>query len=390
MDTADEPGIGTVLAHAGSHPRDHWGFVNPPVYRGSTVVFPDVDTMSANAQRYQYGRIKNPSSEALCEAIAGLEQAQGTVLTPSGLSACTFAILSVLGAGDHFLVPDNVYAPVRDFCDGAARRFGIETSYYDPLIGAGIESLFRPNTRAVFTESPGSHTFELPDLPAIAQVARRRDALVLMDNTWATPLYLKPLVLGIDISILAATKYVAGHSDALVGTVSANSRAWARVAAFHKQLGMHVGPDDITLALRGLRTMELRLQRHQESALGIARWLERQPQVAKVLHPALESHPQHALWKRDFTGSSGVFSFVTTQAPFDAVKAMLDGMDLFALGRSWGGFESLAMTLDPRVIRSATSWNEPGHLIRLQVGLENADDLIADLSRGLERFHARA
>jgi len=390
MDTdhPDDWAMATTLAHAGSHPAEHWGFVNTPVYRGSTVVFPDVDTMAVNGQRYQYGRIRNPSSDALCEAIAGLEQAQGTVLTPSGLSACTFAMLAVLDAGDHFLVPDNVYAPVRDFCDSAARRFGIDTTYYDPLAGAGIEALFRPNTRAVFTEAPGSHTFEVPDIPAIAEVARRRGALVLMDNTWATPLYLKPLLLGVDVSILAATKYVAGHSDALIGAVSANTRAWTRVAAFHKQMGMHVGPDDITLALRGLRTMELRLQRHQSSALAIARWLEAQPQVARVLHPALESHPQHAIWKRDFCGSTGVFSFVTAQAPFEAVKAMLDGLRLFALGRSWGGFESLAMTLDPRVIRSATAWNEPGHLVRLQIGLEDPHDLIADLAAGLARFRA--
>ncbi|MDC7701703.1 cystathionine beta-lyase [Vogesella indigofera] len=379
-------GVGTLLAHVGSHPEEHHGFVNPPIYRGSTVIFPNVDTMQSGDQRYQYGRLNNPSTEALNEALTSLEMACGSVLTPSGLSACTTAILSVVGAGDHLLVPDSVYGPTRHFCETAGRRMGIETTYYDPTIGAGIQALFKPNTRAVFTESPGSHTIEIQDIPAIAAVARKHDAIVITDNTWATPLLFKPLVAGADISVMAGTKYVVGHSDALLGTVAAGPRAWDKVKAFHFQLGMHVGPDDVTLALRGLRTLEVRLARHQESAIEIAQWLEGHDEVSRVIHPALSSHPQHSLWKRDFSGSSGLFSFVTKPAPFEAIKAMLDDLEFFGLGYSWGGFESLAITVDPRAIRSATSWDESGHLIRLHIGLEDPNDLIADLAKGIQRF----
>lgn len=386
----DHLGAGTVLTHAGSHPEDHHGFVNPPIYHGSTVVFPDVDTMLGGKQRYGYGRLGNPTSDALNEVIAALEGAEGSVLCPSGLSACTTAILAAVGAGDHLLVPDSVYAPTRHFCDSAAKRFGIETSYYDPTIGAGIEALFRPNTKAVFTESPGSHTFEIQDIPAIAEVAHRHDALVIMDNTWATPLLFKPLAAGVDLSLMAATKYVAGHSDVLLGTVAAGPRAWDKLKALHVQLGLFVGPDDVNLGLRGIRTMGVRLARHQDSALKVARWLEGRDEVARVLYPALPSHPQHDLWLRDFSGASGLFSFVTKAAPFEAVKAMLDGLSFFALGYSWGGFESLAMTVDPRKIRSATRWDEPGHLVRLHIGLEEPDDLIADLEKGFARFRAVA
>lgn len=383
-------GTGTVLAHAGSHPEEHHGFVNPPIYRGSTVVFPDVETMSSGGQRYGYGRWGNPTTAALTEAITALEGAEGTVLCPSGLSACTTAILAAVGAGDHLLVPDSVYAPTRHFCETAGKRFGIETSYYDPSIGAGIEALFRPNTKAVFTESPGSHTFEIQDIAAIAAVAHRRDALVIMDNTWATPLLFKPIAAGVDLSLMAATKYVVGHSDALLGTVAAGPRAWDRLKALHFQLGMFVGPDDVNLALRGLRTMGVRLARHQDSALKVARWLEQRDEVARVLYPALPSHPQHALWRRDFSGASGLLSFVTKAAPFAAIKAMLDELSFFALGYSWGGFESLAMTVDPRKMRSVTKWDEPGHLIRLHIGLEDPADLIADLEQGFDRFRAVA
>lgn len=383
-------GAETVLTHAGSHPEEHHGFVNPPIYHGSTVVFPDVETMRTGGQRYAYGRWGNPTTEALAEVVTALEGAEGTVLCPSGLSACTTAILAAVGAGDHLLVPDSVYAPTRHFCDTASKRFGIETSYYNPSIGAGIEALFRPNTKAVFTESPGSHTFEIQDIPAIAEVAHRRDALVIMDNTWATPLLFKPIAAGVDISLMAATKYVVGHSDALLGTVAAGPRAWDRLKALHFQLGMFVGPDDVNLALRGIRTMGVRLARHQESALKIARWLEGRDEVARVLYPALPSHPQHALWRRDFSGASGLFSFITKAAPLAAVDAMLDKLSFFALGYSWGGFESLAMTVDPRKMRSVTNWDEPGHLVRLHIGLEDPADLIADLEKGFERFRAVA
>ncbi|MEA3389822.1 cystathionine beta-lyase [Sphingobium sp. CCH11-B1] len=377
----------TLLAHAGIDPEAHHGFVNPAVYRGSTVAFPSVDAMAQGTQRYRYGRWGNPTSDALCEALNTLESAEGTVLCPSGLAACTTAILAVCGSGDHLLVPDSVYGPVRHFCDTAGRRMGIETTYYDPLVGEGIADLIKPHTKAVFTESPGSHTFEIQDIPAIAAAAHARNALVLMDNSWATPLFLKPLALGVDISIMAATKYIVGHSDAMLGTIACGQRAWDKVRDMHFQLGQFVGPDDVALALRGLRTLDVRLARHQDNALAVARWLETQPDVARVLYPALPSHPGHDLWSRDFRGATGLLSFVTRAAPPEAVAAMIDGLDLFRIGYSWGGFESLVMTIDPRSLRSATTWEEPGQLVRLHIGLEKPDDLIADLSRGFARLN---
>ncbi|GAB7551474.1 cystathionine beta-lyase [Novosphingobium sp. 11B] len=376
----------TLLAHAGIDPAVHHGFVNPAIYRGSTVAFPSVATMVNGKQPYRYGRWGNPTTSALCEAVSALEGAVGTVLCPSGLAACTTAILAVCGAGDHLLVPDSVYGPVRHFCDTAGRRMGIGTSYYDPRIGAGISDLFRPETKAVFTESPGSHTFEIQDIPAIAAVAHNRGALVLMDNSWATPLYLKPLALGADISIMAGTKYLVGHSDALLGTIACGPSAWEKVRDVHFQLGQFIGPDDVTLALRGLRTLDVRLARHQENALAIAGWLETRPEVARVLYPGMPSHPDHELWRRDFAGATGLLSFVTKTCSGDAVAAMIDGLDLFTIGYSWGGFESLAMTVDPRTLRSATRWTDEGHLVRLHIGLESASDLIADLERGLVRL----
>lgn len=380
----------TMVAHAGSDPVSHHGFVNPPIYRGSTVVFPDVETMARGGQRYQYGRWGNPTSSALTEAITALEGAAGTVLCPSGLSACTTAIMTAVGSGGHLLMPDNVYGPARHFCDTVGVRMGIETTYYDPVIGAGIESLIRPNTAAVYTESPGSHTFEIQDVRAIAEIAHRHDALVIMDNTWATPLYFQPIAAGVDLSVMAATKYVVGHSDALVGTVAASPLAWERLRAFHLHTGLYVGPDDVALTLRGLRTMAVRLARHQESALKVARWLESRDEVSRVIYPALPSHPNHDLWVRDFGGASGLFSFVTKPAAQAAVGSMLDELSFFAIGYSWGGFESLAMQVDPRKLRSATTWNDEGHLIRLHIGLEDPADLILDLERGLARFSAHA
>ena len=376
----------TVLTHTGSHPEEHYGFVNPPIYRGSTVIFPNVDSMQHGSQRYQYGRWNNPSTEALCEAITALEGATGTVLCPSGLSDCVTAILSVVGSGEHILVPDTVYAPTRHFLETAGKRFGIETTYYDPQIGHDIKTLFQSNTKAVFTESPGSHTFEIQDIPAIAEAAHDCGALVLLDNTWATPMYFKAIKHGVDLSIMAATKYIVGHSDALIGTIAASPLAWPQLKAYHFECGIYVSPDDTNLALRGLRTLDVRLERHQRNATKIAQWLEDQKQVARVIYPGLPSHTNHALWLRDFTGATGLLSFVTKPAPFEAVKALLDNLNLFGLGYSWGGFESLAITVDPRNIRSATQWSDEGHLVRLHIGLENPDDLIADLALGFERF----
>ena len=333
----------TLLTHAAVNPSEHHGFINPAIFRGSTVAFPNVAALAEGRQPYRYGRWGNPTSTALCEAISALEGATGTVLCPSGLTACTTAILAVCGAGDHLLVPDSVYGPVRYFCATVARRMDIETTYYDPRDGAGIASLFQPNTRAVFLESPGSGTFEIQDVPTITAVAHECDICVLMDNSWATPLFLKPLELGVDISIMAATKYIGGHSDVMLGTIACAPRAWEQVRDMHFQLGQFVGPDDVTLVLRGLRTLDVRLQRHQESALTIARWLEQHPEVSRVFYPALPSHPGHALWQRDFRGASGLLSFVTRSSSSNAVAAMIDGLKLFTIGYSWGGFESLAL-----------------------------------------------
>jgi len=380
----------TRLAHAGRDPQGG-AFVNPPVVHASTVLFDSVARMKGKTEtpaRWTYGRRGTPTSEALESAISDLEGAVGTVLTPSGASACGIALMSVLSAGDHLLVMDSAYAPTRIFCDGVLKRFGVETSYFDPAIGAGIAALIRPNTRAVFLEAPGSLTFEMPDVPAIAAVARAHDLVTLIDNTWATPLFFRPLDHGVDVSIMAATKYVVGHSDALVGTIACGPRAWKQVKACHGDLGMFTGPDDMYLALRGLRTMGVRLAHHQKSAMAVAEWFASRPEVSRVLYPALPSDPGHAIWKRDFSGASGLFGVVMKGDSDVAVAAFLDGLELFGLGYSWGGFESLAIPADPRSIRTAVPWRAEGALLRFQIGLEDTDDLIADLDAGLARWRA--
>ncbi|TBW33636.1 cystathionine beta-lyase [Siculibacillus lacustris] len=382
--------VATRLAHLG---RGEAGspFVNPPVIHASTVLFDSVaqiEGRAAKPAKWTYGRRGTPTSQALESAIAELEGAEGTVITPSGASACALALMAVLAAGDHLLMIDTVYGPTRNFCNGVLARFGVETTFFDPLIGAGIAALIRPNTRAIFLESPGSLTFEMPDVPAITAVARAHDILTLIDNTWATPLFFRPLDHGVDVSILAATKYVVGHSDAMVGTISAGPRAWTRVKSTHGDFGQFTGPDDMYLALRGLRTMAVRLAHHQASTLRIAEWLAGRPEVERVLYPALPSDPGHAVWKRDFKGASGLFGFILRPAPARATEVFLDDLELFGLGFSWGGFESLATAPNPRKVRTAVPWTEPGQLIRLQIGLEDPDDLIADLAAGLDRFTA--
>lgn len=379
-------GINTRLTHSGHDPRSYFGFVNPPVVHASTVLFPDAATMVSRNQKYTYGTHGTPTTDALNSAIDELEGSAGTVAVPSGLAAVTLPFMAALNAGDHLLVVDSVYAPTRNFCAGMLARFGVETTYYDPAIGAGIEALMRPNTKLVHTESPGSNTFEMQDIPAIAEVAHARGALVSMDNTWATPLYFKPLDHGVDISIHAATKYPAGHSDILIGTVSANKTAWPVVKNAFSLLGICAAPDDAYMTLRGLRTMGIRLARHQESALMIARALEEMQGVARVLHPALESFPGHDLWKRDCCGSSGIFSIVLDVADIDRrqakAHAFLDALEIFGLGYSWGGYESLAVhaNLSDRTIALPP---KEGPVIRLQIGLEDVEDLMADIERGL-------
>ena len=380
----------TVLATAGRDTKAQKGFVNPPVVHGSTVLYPTADDLHAHRGEYQYGRRGTPTTKALQEAMIALEGAQcaGVGIAPSGLAAITTTLLAVLKAGDHLLVCDNAYRPTRNFCNGVLARYGVETTYFDPLIGSGIGQLFKANTRAVLVEAPGSQSFEMPDIPVIASVAQARGALVIDDNTWATPLFHRSLDQGVDISIQAATKYIGGHSDIMFGTISANAKAWPMVADAIQLLGVCAGPDDVFLAIRGLRTLAVRLAQHYRSGLEIARWLGKRPEVNRVLHPALETDPGHAIWKRDFTGASGLFSVVLNPATQNAVDALLNSLELFGMGYSWGGFESLIIPFDCASYRTATQWQPGGPSLRLHVGLENVEDLKTDLARGFAAFNA--
>ena len=363
-------------------------FINPPVVHASTVLFDSVDDMEHLRQRYAYGRRGTPTSDALEAALNDLERADGTALCPSGLTAASIALLSCLSAGDRVLITDNVYGPVRRFADAALKRLGIEATYYDPAVGAAIEGLFTANTRAVYVESPGSISLEMQDLPAIAAVAHHHRATVLFDNTWATPFYFRALDHGADISIISGTKYLGGHSDVMLGTAAARGEAWKRLKAIHSDMGLHVGPDDMYLALRGIRTLGIRLERHAKSAMTVAKWLQARPEVARVLYPALETDPGHALWKRDMTGACGLFSVVLTGWSEDQAKRFIDHLELFGLGWSWGGFESLATLGHLKPIRTATTWQAEGPLIRLHIGLEDPADLIADLEAGFAHVAA--
>ena len=379
----------TQLVTGGRDAAVH-GFVNPAVHHVSTVLYPTAEDFLARRASYLYGRRGTPTSEALENALRDIEgpDCAGVALLPSGLAAISTALLSVLNAGDHLLVTDSVYQPTRKFCDGVLQRFGIATSYYDPTIGAGIAALIQPNTRAVFVEAPGSLTFEIQDVPAIAAAAHARGAVVLMDNTWATPLFFRAFEKGVDLSIQAATKYIGGHSDLMLGTVAANKAHWERLSDTVHLLGLCAGPDDIYLALRGLRTMGVRLAQHQHAALKIACWLEQRPEIARVLHPALASCPGHALWKRDFSGASGLFSVVFKPVADAAVRAFLNELRLFGIGASWGGFESLAIPFDCASIRTATRWMTGGPTVRFHIGLEDIGDLIVDLERGFAALAA--
>jgi cystathionine beta-lyase len=380
----------TTLVTAGRDPAAQNGFVNPPVVHGSTVLYPTAEDLHAHRGEFQYGRHGTPTTKALQQALMALEgpQCAGVGLAPSGLSAISTTLLAVLKAGDHLLVCDNAYRPSRNFCNGLLARYGVETTYFDPLIGAGLADLFKPNTKAVLVEAPGSQSLEMPDIPAIAGVAHAHGALVIDDNTWATPLYHRSLDQGVDISMQAATKYIGGHSDIMFGTISANASAWPLVSEAIRLLGVCAGPDDVFLALRGLRTLAVRLAQHHRSGLDMARWLAARPEVLRVLHPALESDPGHAIWKRDFTGASGLFSIVLKPAAQKAVDALLDTLKLFGMGYSWGGFESLVIPFDCAPYRTATTWAPGGPTLRFHIGLENVDDLKADLERGFKAFNA--
>lgn len=380
----------TRLVHLGRDPSEQHGFVNTPIYRGSTVLYPDTATFNARKARYTYGTQGTPTRESLESAWSGLAGAADTVLSPSGLAAVTVGLLAACEAGAHLLVPDSVYRPTRIFCDGFLTRFGVETTYYDPLIGAGIRDLFRPNTKAVFTEAPGSQTFEMQDIPAIAAAAHAWDACVLMDNTWATPLLFPPHERGVDIAIEAGTKYLSGGSDLLLGLTSANA-AWAkRLRETYSQLSILAGPEDCFLGLRGLRTMALRLREHERQALDMARWFAERPEVERVLHPGLPDDPGHAIWSRDFKGASGLFSVILKPASPAALAAMVDGLELFGIGASWGGFESLVLPFDPTAYRTVTRWEAEGPALRFHIGLEDLDDLKRDLEAGFARLGATA
>ena len=378
----------TLIVTAGRDPEANFGILNPPVYHASTILYPTLDAVRTRKQPFTYGRRGTPTTAALQEAIAELEGGYRTLLTPSGLSAVTAALLAHLKAGDHLLMTDSVYEPSRHFCERVLKRYGVEVEYYDPCLGRGISALVKPNTAVEVAESPGSVTFEVQDSPAIAEAAHKAGAIVMLDNTWASPLYFKPFEHGVDISIQAVTKYLCGHSDAMMGAITTTEAAWRETVASHGANGLCAGPDDVYLVLRGIRTLSVRLARHMETGLKLARWLEKRPEVARVIHPALPSHPGHALWKRDFTGASGLFSIELKLASEAALAAMLDGLELFGMGYSWGGFESLIIPQDPVKIRTATRWDAQGPMLRLHAGLEDPDDLIADLDAGFERLRA--
>src|SRR5580765_352973 len=384
----------TTIVHSGLHPERHEGAVNPPVFHASTILSETVEEFRRRRKNWlldqpgtYYGRFGTPTTEALQEAIATLEGGHRTVLYPSGLAACAGALLAFVSSGDNVLMSDSVYGPTRKFATEFLGRFGVSTSFFDPLAGSSIASLIRPETRVVYLESPGSLTFEMQDTPAIAEVARRRGITVIADNTWATPLYFKPLAHGVDVSIQAATKYIVGHSDAMLGTVTCTKSAWQKLRGSTYELGQTAGPDDVYLGQRGLRTLAVRLKQHWATGLALAEWIARQPEVERVLHPALPGDPGHALWKRDFTGASGLFGVILKEGITDrALCAMIDGLELYGIGSSWGGFESLIVPFDPREARTATRWTHKGPCFRIHAGLEHVDDLVADLDAGFRRL----
>lgn len=376
-------------------PGQPGGIVNPPVWRASTILYEDVAHLRAaetnNHQRLFYGRRGTPTGWSLAEAITSMEpEAAGTMLFPSGVAAIATALLAVLKPGDQLLMVDSAYGPTRAMCDGLLKEFGVETLYYDPLIGADIAALCTARTRAIFLESPGSLTFEVQDVPAIVDVARARNIVTLIDNTWATPLLLPALGLGVDISIIACTKYIVGHSDVMLGSVTANAALWPVVQKRAFTLGQMASPDDAWLAARGLRTLDLRLSHQGETALLIARWLNDRPEVRRVLHPALPACPGHKSWARDFKGAAALFAIELDGGGEAARAAFIDALALFGIGYSWGGFESLALPVDPAPLRSAAPWAERGPLVRFNIGLEDPQDLIADLAQGLEKWRAAA
>ena len=380
----------TLTTHAGRDPQRYAGLVNTPVFRGSTVLFPDVESYEHrdpdNYKSMRYGIHGTPTTFALEEAVAQLEGGHAAVALPSGLAAIVAALAPFAKQGAHILMVDSVYGPARNFCEKRLKPFGVEVEYYDPLMGGTIAKLIRSNTTAVYCETPGSLTFEMQDLPAIAAAAHAKDIPVLADNTWGTPFFFRSLEHGVDVSIHAGTKYIVGHSDALMGLVVTNEKYWLPVRRAVADYGYCVSPDDCYLALRGLRTIGVRMRHQQQSALTVARWLQTRPEVLRVLYPALESDPGYALWKRDFTGAASLFGVIVKPVADDAVAEMIDELKIFGIGSSWGGFESLCIRANPAKGRTATKWSPGGPLIRLHIGLEDTADLIADLERGFAKL----
>ncbi|MGQ4809590.1 Cystathionine beta-lyase MetC [Candidatus Entotheonellaceae bacterium PAL068K] len=383
----------TLLVHTGREPERHGGIVNPPVYHASTILYPTMEAFSRRAEgdlKYhsvRYGAYGTPTTFALAEVVAALEGGQGAVVTASGLSAVTLAITACVGQGDHILMVDSAYGPTRQFCDTVLKRFGVETTYYDPLVGGQVAALIQANTRLVFLESPGSLTFEVQDVPAIAAAAHQHDVLVLLDNTWATPMFFKPFAHGVDISIQAGTKYISGHSDLVIGLITARTESLFRqVKDTTMTFGEIAAPDDCYLGLRGLRSMGARLRQQQAAALQVASWLQRRPEVKRVLYPPLPADPSHALWTRDFSGACSLFGVVLHTASETAVAQMVDGYRYFKIGASWGGYESLVIPAYPAQLRTAVPWTEPGFVLRYHVGLEDPEDLLSDLVDGFRRL----
>ncbi|MCW3847166.1 cystathionine beta-lyase [Sphingomonas sp. LB-2] len=384
----------TRIVEAGRRKEWTQGIVNPPVWRASTILYDTIAHLRATGAKDThhtlfYGRRGTPTQWSLADALTELEPgAEATLLYPSGVAAVATALLAILSPGDHLLVPDSAYDPTRSLANGLLKRMGIATTFYDPLIGADIAALCTPQTKAIFMESPGSLTFEVQDVPAIVAVARARGIATLIDNTWATPLLLPAIAMGVDYSILACTKYIGGHSDIMLGSVTAAQGQYERLRAATYQLGQCASPDDAFLGARGLRTMAVRLRQHGEAALKIAHWLKTRSEVARILHPAFPECPGHDAFVRDFKGPAGLFSFVLNGGGEAARAALIDGLEHFGIGYSWGGFESLALPVDPQRYRTATKWEAEGPVVRLQIGLEDPDDLIADLDAGLARFRA--
>jgi len=383
----------TLMIQAGRDSDRHFGLVNYPVYRGSTILYPSIDVFKTRADRryhgITYGAYGTPTTLALADAVCELEGGKGTVVVSTGLAAVTMALTAFVKAGDHILVTDSVYGPTRRYCNTILKSFGVTTTYYDSCMGAEIGSLIQPNTRLVFTESPGSLSFEVQDIPAIAAAAHERDVLVLTDNTWGTPLFFKSFSHGVDISIQAGTKYIGGHSDLVIGMITVRSEELFRqVKDTTTAFGDVAGPDVCYLALRGLRSMGARLRHHQASGLQIAGWLQKRPEVKRVMYPPLPEDPGHRLWKRDFSGACSLFGIVFHTTSEKAIARMVDGYRLFKIGASWGGFESLVIPATPKGVRTAVPWTESGYVLRYHVGLEDPEDLIEDLKSGFDRLNA--